>query len=103
MSPTTEDERQEMKNRPYRELIEFGGLIYLANATRPDIAFAASILNRFCTDFGKDYWIIAKQVLRYLKATYHNRITYAKDGRCLRAYTDSDWAADIVDHVQAMF
>jgi len=95
MCPTTEDERLEMKNRPYRELI--GGLIYLANATRPDIAFAASMLSRFCTNPGKDHWITAKRVLRYLKATSHYGITYTKDGRRLRAYTDSDWAGDIDD------
>lgn len=46
MCPTTEDERQEMNNRPYRELV--GGLIYFANATRPDIAFAASVLAFLC-------------------------------------------------------
>jgi len=66
MCPTTEDERREMTKRPYRELI--GGLIYLANATRPDIAFAASALSRFCSDPGNEHWIIAKRVLRYLKA-----------------------------------
>lgn len=95
MSPTTEDEREEMKNRPYRELI--GGLIYLANATRPDIAFAASTLSRFCSDPGRDHWIIAKRILRYLKATSHYGITYGKDGKQLRAYTDSDWAGDLDD------
>ncbi|XP_039303475.1 secreted RxLR effector protein 161-like [Solenopsis invicta] len=94
MSPTTEDEKKEMKNRPYRELI--GGLIYLANAIRPDIAFAASTLSRFCSDPGKDHWIVAKKILRYLKATSH-RITYTKDKRHLKTYTDSDWAGDIDD------
>jgi len=37
-----------MQKRPYRKLV--GGLIYLANATRPDIAYAANVLSRFCTD-----------------------------------------------------
>lgn len=95
MSPSTDEERLEMENRPYRELV--GGLIYLANATRPDIAFAASTLSRFCSDPGKDHWIIAKRVLRYLKATPEYSIKYGKDGKCLTAYTDSDWAGDVDD------
>ena len=94
-SPSTEEERPEMRNRPYRELI--GGLIYLANATRPDISFAASTLSRFCADPGNDHWLIAKRVLRYLKATSHYGITYVKDEERLRAYSDSDWAGDIDD------
>ncbi|KAL0117638.1 hypothetical protein PUN28_008790 [Cardiocondyla obscurior] len=94
-SPSTEEERQEMKNRPYRELI--GGLIYLANATRPDISFAAATLSRFCTDPGRDHWLIAKRVLRYLKATSHYGISYTKDEEHLKAYFDSDWAGDIDD------
>lgn len=44
-SPRTEEERTNMKNRSYRELV--GRLTYLANATRPD-AFATSTLSRFC-------------------------------------------------------
>lgn len=60
MGPTSEVEREEMKNRPYRELID--GLNYLANATRSDIAFATSKLSRFCTDPGKTHWLLAKHV-----------------------------------------
>ncbi|CAK9827765.1 Retrovirus-related Pol polyprotein from transposon TNT 1-94 [Anthophora retusa] len=95
MGPTTEEERREMLHRPYRELV--GGLIYLANATRPDIAFAASTLSRFCSDPGKMHWILAKRVLRYLIETSHYKITYCKDGENLKAYTDSDWAGDTDD------
>ncbi|XP_043461176.1 secreted RxLR effector protein 161-like [Leptopilina heterotoma] len=95
MSPKTEDERNDMRQKPYRELI--GGLIYLANATRPDIAFAASALSRFCSDPGIEHWIIAKRVLRYLKATSHFGISYIKNQENLQAYTDSDWAGDIDD------
>ncbi|XP_067131301.1 uncharacterized protein [Centruroides vittatus] len=84
-----------MRNRPYRELI--GSLIYLANATRPDIAFAASTLSRFCADPDKTHWMIAKRVLRYLKGTSMYGITYVKNNEELKAYTDSDWAGDVDD------
>lgn len=94
-SPRSEDERAEMKNRPYRELV--GGIIYLANATRPDIAFAASILSRFSTNPGELHWMLAKRVLRYLKGTSHYGIKYTKNQDLLTAYTDSDWAGDVDD------
>jgi len=95
MCPQTENERREMVNRPYRELV--GGLIYLANATRPDIAFAASVLSCFCSNPGYEHWLIAKRVLKYLKATAHYGITYIKDDESLKAYSDSDWASNIDD------
>lgn len=94
-SPRSEDERAEMKNRPYRELV--GGIIYLANATRPDLAFAVSILSRFSTNPGELHWMLAKRVLRYLKGTSHYGIKYTKNQDLLTAYTDSDWAGDVDD------
>ena len=39
------ESKEDMQHKPYRELI--GSLIYLANATRPDIAFATNALSRF--------------------------------------------------------
>ena len=48
LGPHNDEERLEMQKKPYRELV--GGLIYLANATRPDIA--ANALSRFCSDPG---------------------------------------------------
>ena len=93
MQSTTDDERCKMKNQPYRKLI--GGLIYLSNATRPDIAFAASTLSRFCSDPGEEHWLVAKKVLRYLKATFNHGITYSKNNEGIKAYSDSDWAGDI--------
>lgn len=95
MCPKTEAERSQMKERSYRELV--GGLNYLANATCPDIAFAASTLSRFCANPGKMYWILAKRVLRYLKGTLHYGIKYNKNHDKITAYTDSDWAGDTDD------
>lgn len=95
LGPHNDEERLEMEKKPYRELV--GGLIYLANATRPDIAFAAHALSRFCSDPGVSHWTLAKRVLRYLKYTSHYGITYTKNKDKLQAFTDSDWAGDVDD------
>lgn len=88
LGPNNDEEKERMKNRPYRELI--GSLIYLANATRPDIVYAANALSRFCSDPGEEHWLLAKRVLRYLKATKTYGIQYEKSKQKLNAYTDSD-------------
>lgn len=79
----------------YRELI--GSLIYLANATRPDISFAASALSRFCETPHNRYWKMAKRVLRYLRGTIDYAITYKKINSEVTAYVDSDWGGDVQD------
>jgi len=84
-----------MEKRLYRELV--GSIIYLANATRPDIAFAVSMLSCFCANPGYEHWLIAKRVLRYLKATSYYAITYVKNNEKFKIYFDSDWAGNIDD------
>jgi len=94
--PCTEEEGEQMRNIPYRELV--GGLVYLANATRPDLSFAVSVLSRYCANPGLTHWRIAKRVLRYLKGTIGYCITYCKQNEALRAYdVDADWAGDTDD------
>lgn len=83
-----------MIDKPYRELV--GSLIYLANATRPDIAFAANLLSRFCTSPKLVHWKMAKRVLRYLNGTIENCISYTKENKLI-VYVDSDWAGDTSD------
>jgi len=91
MCPKTEDEKREMEKRPYRELVR--GLIYLANATRPDITFAASMLSCFCANLVYEHWLIAKRV-RYLRALCIN--IGSSEG--LRTYSASDWVGSIVSY-----
>lgn len=89
----SENEKGNMKHKPYRELI--GCLIYLANAMRPDLAFAASALSRFCIDPNEVHCKLAKRILRYLQNTIDYGITYTKDCKEMQAYVDSDWAGDV--------
>jgi Reverse transcriptase (RNA-dependent DNA polymerase) len=65
--PKTNKERLEVKNIPYLSAI--GSLIFIAQVTRPDIAFAAGYLGRFSSNFGMDHWRAVKHVFRYLKGT----------------------------------
>ena len=52
---------------PYLSLIE--ALMYLANNTRPDIAYAVNLLARHSAAPTKRHWTRAKEILRYLNGT----------------------------------
>ena len=43
-----------MLQMPYRELI--GALLWIANGTRPDIAFAVTTLAKYTSNPGETYW-----------------------------------------------
>ena len=51
--------------------------MYLASATRPDIAFAVSKLSRFVSNPGDDHWHALERVMRYLKGTASYGIHYS--------------------------
>ena len=79
----------------FRELV--GSYIYLMTATRPDLAYIVTLLSRFMQNPTKMHLLIARRVLRYLKATVDYKLTYVKSKEPLRivGHSDSDWAADV--------
>ena len=99
--PTTEAEKAEMKDVPYRQLT--GALLYLANCTRPDIAHAVGSCARFGSNPGKVHWQALKRVLRYLAGTRDMGIMYGQpfaEGvphNCIHGYVDGDWGGDADD------
>lgn len=88
MSPTMPEEIEAMKNVPYREAV--GKLLYLSIATRPDIAYAVSVLCRFTDNPGRAHWDAIKRVLRYLKHTQHYKLVYSPTGSNELFITHSD-------------
>ena len=65
--------------------------MYAAMATRPDIAFAVSILSRFSGNPGVEHWTAVKRVFRYLKGTQALALTYGPKGDVdLKGYGDAD-------------
>ena len=75
----------------YQQIV--GSLLYLANATRPDISFAVNVLSRYMSAPTVEHFALAKRVLRYLKGTAAYRLTYrrATSKPKIEIYVDSDF------------
>lgn len=80
---------------PYQAAI--GALNYLACRTRPDILFAVSFLSRFNSAPKQEHWSAVKRIFRYLKSTARYKLTYSPTGTRLIAYSDADFANDVLD------
>ena len=65
--PKSENEDVLGPEVPYLSAI--GALMYLANCTRPDIAFAVNLLARYSATPTRRHWVGVKTILRYLKGT----------------------------------
>ncbi|KAK9743547.1 Reverse transcriptase (RNA-dependent DNA polymerase) [Popillia japonica] len=85
------DQTEEETQNDYRQLI--GCLMYLANSTRPDIAFAVNYFSRFQSKPNEEHWMYAKHILRYLKNTKEAQMVLEpNDDKNLVVYVDADWA-----------
>lgn len=76
----------EVKRVPFREAI--GSLMYLASATRPDIAYAVNYLARNQIDPTEDDWVEVKRVFRYLRGTTDLGIKFLSNSENLEALSD---------------
>jgi hypothetical protein len=76
-SDTTKSRRTEgNRSNPFAQLL--GELQYLANATRPDIAFAVNRLASYTANPSMKHYKMIKRILRYLAGTKEYGITYRK-------------------------
>ena len=64
--PVTAKDREEMSIVPYASAI---GSIMYTMLTRPDVALAISLTNRFQSNPGKEHWNAVKNILKYLRRT----------------------------------
>jgi hypothetical protein len=95
LSPQDEEGKKDMEMIPYRQIL--GKLNFAMICCRPDIAFQVSRLSKLLAILGKDHWIEAKRVLRYLKRTANMCITYGREHKSLTltGFCDADYAGDI--------
>lgn len=80
----------------YQRLV--GRLMYLAH-TRPDLAYALSIVSQFMHNPGEQHMNAVMRILRYLKSAPGKGILFTKNVDCqsVDAYSDTDWAGAIDD------
>ena len=78
--PQGEEEVNFMKKIPYASVV--GSVMYSMICTRPDLAFASSLISRFMANLGKDHWYAMKWVLRYIRGTVDYRLLYKKREQC---------------------
>jgi transposase InsO family protein len=101
IEPRYEDEEEFPRKLNIRKII--GSLLYLSNGTRPDIAYTVNRLASFQDDPALKHWEIIKRLLRYIKGTINDGITYnfprgnPSEESLIYAYTDSDYASDKYD------
>ena len=84
--------RDAVSQLQYSQVI--GSLMYLMNATRPDIAYSVSRLSRYTSNPEKDHWEALVRVLRYLKYTITYGLHYTKYPPVLEGYSDANWISD---------
>jgi len=77
-----------------------GALLYAATSTRPDIAYATSMLCRAMSKPTDELLAAALRVLAYLSRHRHVGLRYTPCARPLEGFADADWA---VRHSQSGF
>jgi len=78
---------------PYLSAVR--ALMYLANSTRPDIAFEVNLLARHSAAPTKRHWVGVKTVLRYLNGTRDLGLFYSRNqDPILLGYTDAGYLSD---------
>jgi hypothetical protein len=79
----------------YQRLV--GKLIYLSH-TRPDIAYAVSVVSQFMHQPSKDHMEAVIRILRYLKSSPGKGLMFSKNNHLrVNGYTDADWAGNTTD------
>lgn len=103
--PPTIEKDQKDARMLYNSMV--GSLNYIANTSRPDISYAASLVSRYMQNPGPKHITACKRIMRYLQGTSHIGMTYdgrddsgAADGGVqiqMDGFCDADWDSDTDD------
>ena len=91
-----DDEDEVIDSGVYKSAV--GSLLYLSTGTRPDIAFAVSMVAKFSSKLTRQHWAGVKRIFRYLKGTSELWLLYKRETDSeISGYSDADWAGDLND------
>lgn len=78
---------------PYQNVV--GALLYLVQATRPDLAHAVGEISQFNINFEEIHWCMVKRVLRYVQGSKDFKLRYTRNQDSkITGYCDASWAGD---------
>ena len=87
-----EEHLHEMKDVSYQEAV--GSLMYAMVVTRPDLAFAVSVVSRYMSNPCPMHWMAVKRIMRYLKGTLDMKLRIGGEHINVKVYSDVDWAEE---------
>ncbi|XP_039683885.1 secreted RxLR effector protein 161-like [Medicago truncatula] len=85
-----------MEGTPYASGV--GSIMYGMVCSRPDLAYAVSIVSRFMANSGIVHWQALKWVLRYLNGSLKGGLKYtraAQEEDALEGYVDANYAGNV--------
>ncbi|KAL0288030.1 UNVERIFIED_CONTAM: Retrovirus-related Pol polyprotein from transposon TNT 1-94 [Sesamum calycinum] len=91
-SPKTDEELKRMLDIPYASAV--GSIQYVAQCTRPDIAYALSVTSRYQACAGEAHWTAVKTILQYLRRTKDVFLVYGGGELILEGFSDASFQSD---------
>ncbi|KAK3125126.1 hypothetical protein QOZ80_7BG0600470 [Eleusine coracana subsp. coracana] len=91
--PSTPDEQEKMRAIPYASAV--GSIMYAMISTRPDVAYALSVVSRYQSNPGEAHWGANKNILKYLRRTMGMFLVYGgEEELVVNGYTDASFQTD---------
>ncbi|KAL0445875.1 UNVERIFIED_CONTAM: Copia protein [Sesamum latifolium] len=90
--PKTDEELKKMSNIPYASAV--GSIQYVVQCTRPNVAYALSVMSSYQACAGEAHWGVVKNILKYLKRTKDMFLIYGDGELILEGYSDASFQSD---------
>ena len=82
-----------MSRVPYSSVV--GSLMYVMVCSRPDLAYAVSVVSRYMEKTSKEHWKAIQRIMRYLHGSSSVCLQFGRTRDGVAGYVDSDYARDL--------